>query len=138
MGKMNCYFINYRTFVNVVKYKLDHMRKKMETSERDQTSRASFKCLNCEKKFTDLEANQLLDFTTGEMRCTYCSGTVDEDESSEPKKDSRLQLAKFNLEMKPLYELLHDVESIKLAVYLLEPEPVDIGYLLNGQAKNGG
>ena len=44
------------------------MRKKMETSERDQTSRASFKCLNCEKKFTDLEANQLLDFTTGEMR----------------------------------------------------------------------
>ena len=40
----------------------------METSERDQTSRASFKCLNCEKKFTDLEANQLLDFTTGEMR----------------------------------------------------------------------
>merc|ERR1719334_2497285 len=32
--KKNCYFINYRTFVNVVKYKLDHMRKKMETSER--------------------------------------------------------------------------------------------------------
>ena len=65
---MNCYFINYRTFVNVVKYKLDHMRKKMETSERDQTSRASFKCLSCDKKFTDLEANQLLDFTTTEMR----------------------------------------------------------------------
>ena len=65
---MNCYFINYRTFVNVVKYKLDHMRKKMEITDRDKTSRASFKCLNCEKKFTDLEANQLIDFTTGEMR----------------------------------------------------------------------
>ena len=148
------------------------MRKKMETSERDQTSRASFKCLNCEKKFTDLEANQLLDFTTGEMRydfvtrfwdallarsqlygillypspyiyneiisvrCTYCSATVDEDESSEPKKDSRLQLAKFNLEMKPLYELLHDVESIRLAIQLLEPEPVDISALLSGETKN--
>jgi len=135
--KMNCYFINYRTFVNVVKYKLDHMRKKMETSERDQTSRASFKCLNCEKKFTDLEANQLLDFTTGEMRCTFCSGTVDEDESSEPKKDSRLQLAKFNTEMKPLYELLHQVESVRLAQSLLEPEPVEIESLLkNGTSKN--
>jgi len=135
--KMNCYFINYRTFVNVVKYKLDHMRKKMETSERDQTSRASFKCLNCEKKFTDLEANQLLDFTTGEMRCTYCSGTVDEDEASEPKKDSRMQLAKFNLEMKPLYELLHNVESVRLAIYLLEPEPVEIEALLkNGESKS--
>ena len=66
--KMNCYFINYRTFVNIVKYKLDHMRKKMEVSERDETSRASFKCLGCGKNFTDLEANQLLEPTTGEMR----------------------------------------------------------------------
>ena len=40
--------------------------------------------------------------------------------------------------MKPLYELLHEVESIRLAVYLLEPEPVDIGSLLkNGEVKNG-
>lgn len=109
----------------------------METSERDQTSRASFKCLSCEKKFTDLEANQLLDFTTGEMRCTYCSGTVDEDEASEPKKDSRMQLAKFNLEMKPLYELLHNVESVRLAIHLLEPEPVEIEALLrNEESKN--
>lgn len=128
--KMNCYYINYRTFVNVVKYQLDHMRKKMETSERDQTSRASFKCLNCEKKFTDLEANQLIDFSTGEMRCTFCSGGVDEDQSSEPKKDSRLQLAKFNTEMKPLYESLHQVESVRLAQSLLEPEPVEIESLL--------
>ena len=66
--KMNCYFINYRSFVNVVKYKLDHMRKRMETSERDQASRSLFKCMQCAKNFTDLEANQLIDFVTGEMR----------------------------------------------------------------------
>ena len=71
------------------------------------------------------------------IRCTYCSGTVDEDEASEPKKDSRMQLAKFNLEMKPLYELLHDVESVRLAIYLLEPEPVEIEALLkNGESRN--
>jgi len=137
--KMNCYYINYRTFVNVVKYKLDHMRKKMETSERDQTSRSSFKCLKCNKNFTDLEANQLIDFMTGEMRCTHCSGIVDEDESSGPQKDSRKMLAKFNLEMKPLYELLHLVEAVNLAPDLLEPEPVDVD-LLTGRkssAKDG-
>lgn len=53
--KVNYYFINYKTFVNVVKYKLDLMRKRMETEERDATSRASFKCTNCLKTFTDLE-----------------------------------------------------------------------------------
>lgn len=61
--KVNYYFINYKTFVNVVKYKLDLMRKRMETEERDATSRASFKCTNCLKTFTDLEVCMYLYIT---------------------------------------------------------------------------
>ena len=39
--------------------------------------------------------------------------------------------------MKPLYELLHQVESVRLAQSLLEPEPVEIESLLkNGTSKN--
>lgn len=132
--KVNYYFINYKTFVNVVKYKLDLMRKRMETEERDATSRASFKCPNCNKTFTDLEADQLFDFTTGEFRCTYCGGAVEEDMSAMPKKDSRLLLAKFNEQLQPLYDLLRDVENIKLSPECLEPEPVDID-TIRGQAK---
>jgi len=41
--KHNYYFIHYTGFVNVVKYKLDHIRRKLEMQERDSTSRASFK-----------------------------------------------------------------------------------------------
>lgn len=124
--KVNYYFINYKTFVNVVKYKLDLMRKRMETEERDATSRASFKCPNCNKTFTDLEADQLFDFVTNEFRCTYCGSGVEEDMSALPKKDSRLMLAKFNEQLQPLYDLLREVEEIKLSPEILEPEPVDI------------
>ncbi|XP_013118962.1 general transcription factor IIE subunit 1 [Stomoxys calcitrans] len=124
--KVNYYFINYKTFVNVVKYKLDLMRKRMETEERDATSRASFKCTNCNKTFTDLEADQLFDFNTQEFRCTYCGSTVEEDSSAMPTKDSRLMLARFNEQLQPLYDLLREVEGIKLAPEILEPEPVDI------------
>jgi transcription initiation factor TFIIE subunit alpha len=67
--KVNYYYINYKTFVNVIKYKLDLMRKRLETEERDATSRASFKCTNCSKAFTDLEVDQLFDFNTGEFSC---------------------------------------------------------------------
>lgn len=124
--KVNYYFINYKTFVNVVKYKLDLMRKRMETEERDATSRASFKCPGCNKTFTDLEADQLFDFSTEEFRCTFCGSAVEEDMSALPKKDSRLLLAKFNEQLQPLYDLLREVEGIKLAPEILEPEPVDI------------
>lgn len=120
------YFINYKTFVNVVKYKLDLMRKRMETEERDATSRASFKCPECLKTFTDLEADQLFDPMSGEFRCTYCGVNVEEDKSALPKKDSRLLMARFNEQMQPLYDLLRQVEDIKLAPELLEPEPTDL------------
>lgn len=61
----NYYFINYRLLVNVVKYKLDHMRRRIETDERDSTNRASFKCPICFSTFTDLEAKQLFDPRAG-------------------------------------------------------------------------
>ncbi|XP_013781118.2 general transcription factor IIE subunit 1-like, partial [Limulus polyphemus] len=124
--RQNYYYINYKVFVNVVKYKLDHMRRKIETEERDSTSRASFRCTVCEKTFTDLEADQLIDFNTNEFRCTYCNEPVEEDESALPKKDSRMILAHFNEQIESLYMLLREVEDIKLAPELLEPEPTDV------------
>ncbi|XP_017477254.1 PREDICTED: general transcription factor IIE subunit 1-like [Rhagoletis zephyria] len=66
--RQNYYYINYLVFVNVVKYKLDHIRKKFELIDRDNTSRASFICSECNKSFTDLEVDMLLDINTGELR----------------------------------------------------------------------
>lgn len=124
--KVSCFFINYKIFVNIVKYKLDLMRKRMEVEERDATSRSSFRCTSCNKQFSDLEADQLFDMVSQEFKCTFCGSTVEEDESAMPKKDSRLMLAKFNEQMEKLFELLRVVEDIRLAPEVLEPDPVDI------------
>jgi len=124
--KMNCYFINYKIFVNIVKYKLDHMRKKLEMTERDAASRSSFKCTSCIKTFTDLEVNELINPMTGEMTCTFCGCQVDEDEAAGPQSDSRQALARFNDTMKVLYDKLLAVETIKLDPSVLEPEPVEL------------
>ncbi|ELR44643.1 General transcription factor IIE subunit 1 [Bos mutus] len=122
----NYYFINYRTLVNVVKYKLDHMRRRIETDERDSTNRASFKCPVCSSTFTDLEANQLFDPMTGTFRCTFCQTEVEEDESAMPKKDARTLLARFNEQIEPIYALLRETEDVNLAYEILEPEPTEI------------
>jgi transcription initiation factor TFIIE subunit alpha len=127
--KVNFFYINYKTFVNVIKFKLDMMRKRLETEERDATSRASFKCTNCSKTFTDLEVDQLFDINTQEFTCLFCGNLVEEDLSAMPKQDSRLMLARFNEQLQPLYDLLREVEGIKLAPSVLEPEPVDIDFI---------
>ena len=126
MTRHNYYFINYSVLVNVVKFKLDHMRKKIEMEERDSTSRASFLCPRCEKTFTDLEADQLFDFTTLMFRCTYCQEEVKEETISLPKTDARTLMVKFNEQLQPIFSLLLEVEDIKLSAEILNPEPVDL------------
>lgn len=122
----NYYFISYIMFVNVVKYKLDHIRRKIEMEERDNTSRASFRCDDCQKTFTDLEADQLFDFYTQTFKCTICQNEVVEDESAINRNDARTLLAKFNEQIQPLYDLLRECEDVRLAPELMEPEPTDI------------
>ncbi|XP_068428862.1 general transcription factor IIE subunit 1 [Clinocottus analis] len=120
----NYYFINYRVLVNVVKYKLDHMRRRIETDERDSTNRASFRCPCCFSTFTDLEANQLFDLMTGTFRCTFCQTEVEEDASVCP--DGRTLVARFNEQIEPIYALLRETEDVNLSQDLLEPEPAEI------------
>lgn len=114
--RRNYYSINYRMFVNVVKYKIDHMRRKLETEERDLTSRASFICKSCRKTFTDLELGQIFDPSVGQFRCSFCDGIVDEDPNVRPKADSRLVMANYNEQMKPIYTLLQETEAIEWSI----------------------
>ncbi|XP_028290955.1 general transcription factor IIE subunit 1 [Gouania willdenowi] len=130
----NYYFINYRLLVNVVKYKLDHMRRRIETDERDNTNRASFRCPCCSSTFTDLEANQLFDPMAGTFRCTYCQTEVEEDESVCP--DARTLVARFNEQIEPIYVLLRETEDVNLSHDLLEPEPCEIPALNQSRGRS--
>ena len=120
--KMNCYYINFKVFLNVVKYKLNLMRNKILTPERDS---ASFNCTSsiCSKTFTYLEVDQLIDPMTEDLKCTSCSSPVEEDMLAGPKQDSCQVLARFNDQMDPLFDLLKKVEGLHLAPGILDPEP---------------
>ncbi|NXM97456.1 T2EA factor, partial [Sylvia borin] len=124
--KNNYYYINYKVLVDVVKYKLDQVRRKIEADERDSTTRASFKCPSCSSTYTDLEVNQLFDAFTETFHCTYCNTEVEEDGSAFPKRDARTLLAKFNEQIEPVFVLLRETEDIVLPYDLLEPQPTEI------------
>ncbi|XP_022082094.1 general transcription factor IIE subunit 1-like [Acanthaster planci] len=122
-NRHNYYFINYKVFVDVVKYKLDRMRQKIESKERDSTCKALFKCPQCHKEYNEFDAGNLIDVLTGQLHCTFCGTEVQEDESAVPEKDTYMQIALFNEQMKPIFDLLKSVEHIQLSKTLLEPTP---------------
>ncbi|NXC31889.1 T2EA factor, partial [Campylorhamphus procurvoides] len=124
--RQNYYYINYKVLVDVVKYKLDHVRRKIEADERDSTTRSSFICPSCSSTYTDLEVNQLFDAFTETFRCTYCNAEVEEDPSAFPKHDARTLLAKFNEQIEPVFVLLRETEDIVLPYDLLDPQPTEI------------
>ena len=126
MTRHNYYFINYTVFVNVVKFKLDHMRRRIEVDERESTSRASFVCPKCDKAFTDLDADQLFDFVSQSFLCTYCGSEVQEETAAPPAAHARSLMVKFNEQIEPIYELLREIEDVKLAPEILEPQPTDV------------
>lgn len=137
--RTNYYSINYRRFVNVVKYKIDHMRRKLETEERDLTSRASFSCKSCGKKFTDLELGLLINTSTSELNCSVCDGIVEEDPNERPAADSRLIMARFNEQMQPIYTLLQETEAIKWSINEVDRNNFTAkNQVSSGNASNGG
>ncbi|CAG0913049.1 unnamed protein product [Notodromas monacha] len=142
--RVNYYYVNYKSLVNVVKYKLDHIRRKLDARDRDEANRASFQCRECQKTFTDLEVDQLYNFETEELRCTFCNGEVLEsvvgDTSGE--NSERMTMQKFNEQLGQLFVLLGQVEGIQLAAELLAPEPTDMAALtsnlMDGKGRKEG
>lgn len=125
----NYYYINYRSICNIIKYKLHHIHKKIETQERDLTNRASFRCPTCQSTYTDLEVKHLIDPYAGTLNCTFCKTEVEEDVSAEAATDTRMLQAKFNEQMEPIYKLLRETENVNLSLDVLEPEPTIIPHL---------
>lgn len=133
-SKHSYFYINYKMMVNVIKYKLDKIRIQIESEENQHTTRANFKCTMCKKSYSDLDTKDI--FLT--MQCLYCGADVDEDTSSMPTKSARNLLNKFNTQMKDIFDLLSKVEHIRLADFILRPEPVDMTEILNRISNSSG
>jgi len=120
--KFTYFHIDYRSIVNIVKYKLHKMQEKIESDERDNSNRASFVCPSCKNAYTDLQVNQLMR-PNGTLCCTFCDTEVEEDAANGSKTDSRTLLAKYNTQIAPLYELLKESENVEFTPTMIDPEP---------------
>ncbi|KAE9549971.1 hypothetical protein FO519_006813 [Halicephalobus sp. NKZ332] len=101
--KVAYYYINYKGAVNITKYKLDQIRQKLESREKDQVNRSQYKCNRCQ------------------LKCWNCFGEVRDEETTGPSEDTRSSLAKFNEQTGPLVTIMQNLNGVIFAEHILEP-----------------
>ncbi|VDM13809.1 unnamed protein product [Wuchereria bancrofti] len=101
--KVNYYFINYKALLNVAKYKIDHMRQRLEVKDKDEVHKASYRCTGCQYQYDAMEMDKIFDPLTQELCCWRCQQT------------------RFNEQMTPFFSMLQSLYGIRLARHLVEP-----------------
>ncbi|VDK67393.1 unnamed protein product [Litomosoides sigmodontis] len=119
--KVNYYFINYKALLNVAKYKIDHMRQRLEVKDKDEVHKASYRCTGCQYQYDAMEMDKIFDPVTQELFCWRCQQIVEPDETAGPTDGTRSSLARFNEQMAPFFSMLQSLYGIHLAWHLVEP-----------------
>ncbi|VDK59772.1 unnamed protein product [Cylicostephanus goldi] len=83
------YFINYRAIINVLKYKIDHMRQMLEAREKNELQKANYKCDQCGAQYEDMDIDRIFDIQTGTLKCWRCQGEVTQDITGGPTQVTR-------------------------------------------------
>ncbi|CAD5226304.1 unnamed protein product [Bursaphelenchus xylophilus] len=119
--KVNYYYVNYKAILNVTKYKIDHMRQKLEHREQTHVQRASYMCATCHRAYDALDVQRIMNMETGELICWQCNGQVVADETAGPSEETRSSLAKFNEEMAGIFSMLQQLDGIRFARHIIDP-----------------
>ncbi|CAJ0579625.1 unnamed protein product, partial [Mesorhabditis spiculigera] len=116
------YFINYRALANVLTFKIDHMRQRLEAREKDTVQKAHYKCTKCSMQYETIDMDRIFDPFTQTLVCWRCKGEVELDESAGPTNETRSLLARFNEQMLPMFTVIRELAGIQLAPHLYEPD----------------
>ncbi|KAI6217560.1 Transcription initiation factor IIE subunit alpha [Aphelenchoides fujianensis] len=112
--KVNYYHVNYKAILNVTKYKIDHMRQKIEVREQDNVRKASYVCTGCKRNYDAMDVGKIYD-----VLAVRREGGRRQDRR--PTEETRSSLAKFNNQMAGIFSMLQEMDGVRFARNILEP-----------------
>ena len=108
------WYLDYREFANVTKYRLAMMRKQIDEKIKQEVGHRGYICPSCGKTFEALEIANLFDPASNLFTCDQCASEVVEhnattDPTLGPANQDRMQ--KFNMATAPIRDALKAVEG---------------------------
>ncbi|KAH0826609.1 TFIIE alpha subunit-domain-containing protein [Lanmaoa asiatica] len=127
------YYIDYKHFCDVVKWRIAEMRRIIDSGLRNVRPRLfelsstltipfpqqeldnkGYICPQCGKSYTPLDVDKLMDFSKEIFVCEICHGEVIDNENAESVKGSQDRMQRFNRAMRFIIEGLRKTESMIL------------------------
>ncbi|KAG2188925.1 hypothetical protein INT44_004067 [Umbelopsis vinacea] len=130
------YYIDYKQFVNVVKWKMYKMQTSVRDTLRTESENKGYVCPNCQRTYPALEAVGLISMTDGLFHCEDCDAILEENDNAENVKYSQEVLARLREQCLPIISLLKQTDSLVIpASYVIR---TSAGLDGNGNNKANG
>ncbi|KAL9642197.1 hypothetical protein ABK040_007199 [Willaertia magna] len=105
--------IDYKQFINAVRYKLYRISEEVKTKEKEEMK---FVCKGCHEEYSCFDANKLYDFMTDKFICTICGCEVDESSESNDKHNDTISgketlETKFQKQLEPINSRIKECED---------------------------
>lgn len=106
------YYIDYKEFVDVVKWKMYKMQTIVRDNLRTESENKGYVCPNCEKQFKPLDVLSLVDMSDQMFHCDMCDSVLEENDNAENVKGSQQVLTRLREQSQPIITLLKQTDSI--------------------------
>ncbi|KAI9335798.1 hypothetical protein BD770DRAFT_432114 [Pilaira anomala] len=106
------YYIDYKEFVDVVKWKMYKMQTIVRDNLRTESENKGYVCPNCEKQFSPLDVLSMVDRSDQMFHCDMCEHILEENDNAENVKGSQQVLTKLREQSQPIITLLKQTDSL--------------------------
>lgn len=132
------YYIDYKHFCDVVKWRIAEMRRIIDSGLRNELDNKGYICPQCGKSYTPLEVDRLMNWDLGVFVCEICGAELVDNENAESVKGSQDRMQRFNRQMRFIIEGLRKTESMVIPALdvssWIKNNAMDTDKQKNGQA----
>jgi len=114
------FYIDYKHFCDVVKWRVAEMRRLIDKDLRNELDTKGYICPQCNQSYTPLDVDRLIDFETGVFLCEICPTELVDNENADNVKGSQDRMQRFNKQMAWVREGLRKSEEMVLPAFDVE------------------
>ncbi|KAI0305088.1 TFIIE alpha subunit-domain-containing protein [Russula brevipes] len=106
------FYVDYKRFCNVVKWRVAEMHRVIDTGLRNQLDNKGYICPLCNRSYTPLDADKIADYERGIFICEDCGTELVDNENAENVRGSQDRMQRFNYQMRFIREGLRKSEEM--------------------------